>query len=303
MADLKVNFAGIPMKNPVASASGTFGFGFEYQSVISPHELGALVVKGLTLSPKRGNQGTRLHETASGLLNSIGLENPGIDNFINEILPDLRQCDATTLINISGGNDEEYVEITQKLNNCQGIAGLEVNISCPNIREGGLVYGVDPELTYRLVSKVRQSTSFPVIVKLSPNVTDITEIAKACERAGADGLSLINTVAGMAIDIDQKEPVFDNISAGLSGPAIKPIALKAVYQVSQAVDLPVMGMGGIYNYQDAIEFILAGATSVALGTVNFAEPTAAKSIIQGIDNYLEREGYLSVNDIRGLAWK
>ena len=302
MVDMRVNFAGIPMKNPVAVASGTFGFGFEYLPEVSPEQLGAVVVKGLTLRPRPGNSGTRLYETPSGLLNSIGLQNPGIDHFLAEILPDLIERNVTTMINISGNDVSEYVQMAEKIDPCHGVSGIEVNVSCPNVKEGGLTFGVDAESTYQVVKGVRQSTHLPVIVKLTPNVTDIVDIAKACEEAGADGLSLINTVTGMAVDIHKKKPIFDNVMAGLSGPAIKPIALKAVFQVSQKVQLPVMGMGGIMNARDAIEMMLCGAACIAVGTANFVNPAATLEILEGLEGYMMREGCHKVSELTGLAW-
>ncbi|OWZ83189.1 dihydroorotate dehydrogenase [Natranaerobius trueperi] len=299
--DLRVNFAGINMKNPVAVASGTFGFGTEYQPVVDPSDLGAVVVKGLTLEPRDGNTGTRLYETPSGLLNSIGLMNPGVDYFIDNILETLKQRDINVIVNISGNKLEEYARLAEKLSKCENIKGLEINVSCPNVKKGGLAFGVDPELTFDVVNTVKDNTDLPIITKLTPNVTDIKTIARACEQGGTSALSLINTLKGMAISLDSKKPVFDNEVAGLSGPAIKPIALRCVFEVSQVVNVPIMGLGGISNVNDAIEMIIAGASAIAVGTANFMNPTVSKEIIEGLEKYCIDEGITDIEELVGLS--
>ena len=302
MTNLQVSLGGIKMKNPVTTASGTYGFGQEYHHLVPVSRLGAVTVKGLTLQERLGNKGVRVWETPSGMLNCIGLQNPGVDGFIADILPWLIDNQAQVIVNISGNTVEEYKIMADKLS-VPGIGGLEVNVSCPNVKAGGMAFGVDPDQIYQVVKGVRQSTNLPVIVKLSPNVTDIVVMAKAAASAGADGLALINTLLGMAIDINSKKPVLGNVMGGLSGPAVKPVALRMIWQVSQQVDLPILGMGGISTWEDAVEFILAGATAVAVGTANFYNPTATLDIIAGIEQYCVEQGINDVNKLVGLAWK
>ncbi|MEW6609348.1 MAG: dihydroorotate dehydrogenase [bacterium] len=282
--DLTVNIASIKMKNPVMVASGTFGYGEEYAQLIDLNKLGAIVSKGITLAPRQGNPPPRIVETPCGMLNAIGLENVGVEKFIKEKLPYLRQFDTPLIANIAGKTVEEYVELARRLDGL--VDGLEINISCPNVAKGGLEFGQDASLTYQVVSNVRQVSKVPLITKLSPNVTDIKVIARAAEDAGTDAISLINTILGMAIDVNTRKPVLANITGGLSGPAIKPIALRMVFEVAKVVHVPIIGQGGIMNTTDALEFIIAGATAVAVGTANFVDPQLPLKIIAGIENYL-----------------
>jgi len=300
--DLSIKLAGIPLKNPVMVASGTFGFGEEYKNYYDIQKLGAMMTKGLTLKPKQGNPPPRLWETPSGILNSIGLENPGIEVFAQEIMPKLRELDLPIIANINGETTCDYKNIAKILTKIPDIAALEVNISCPNVEKGGMAFGQDPEVAYNVVRCVREETQLPIIVKLSPNVTHIKDIAKAVVTAGADAISLINTILGMAIDINQKKPVFSRTFAGLSGPAVKPIALRMVWEVYETVDVPIIAMGGISTPEDAIEFILAGASAIAVGTANFVDPQAPLKIIEGIEEYLKREE-MSLKDLIGFAHK
>lgn len=298
--DLSVTVAGIKMKNPVMTASGTFGFGREYAGLFDISLLGAIVVKGLSPVPWPGNSGIRLAETKAGLLNSIGLQNPGVDHFLEVEWPCLRELGTPVIVNIVGKMVDEYVEVVRRLEG-SGVAGVEVNISCPNIKEGGLAFGTDPGMAGRVTRAVRNATKLPVIVKLSPNVTDITEIARAVEASGADALSLINTLTGMAIDIRNRRPVLGNVVGGLSGPAIKPVALRMVWQVAGAVEIPLIGIGGIMTWSDALEFIMAGATAVAVGTASFVNPMAPLQIIEGLGRYLQESGTNAITDLIGAA--
>jgi len=297
--DLTVNLGGIQMKNPVTTASGTFNFGKEYSTYLDLNSLGAIVVKGITLYPKEGNPPPRLVETPAGLLNAIGLQNPGVAHFLKDDLPYLKQYDLPVIVNISGNTVEEYVELAERLDEDQGIAGIEVNISCPNVKKGGLAFGTKPSTSAEVTRAIREVTKLPLIVKLSPNVTDITEIARSVEDAGADALSLINTLLGMAIDLKCRKPKLGNVVGGLSGPAVKPVALRMVWQVSRAVKIPLLGMGGIMNAEDALEFILAGASAVAVGTANFLNPKACVEIIQGIEDYLAKQRINSLKELIG----
>ncbi len=296
---LEVHVAGIRMKNPVMTASGTFGYGSEYADFIDLNQLGAIVVKGITSVPWPGNPMPRIIETPSGMLNAIGLQNVGVDGFIEKKLPYLRNFDVPVIVNICGKQLEEYVEVAEKLDAVDGVAAIELNISCPNLHCGGMSFGVDPQLTYQLVKSVREKTSLPLLVKLSPNVTDITVIARAAADAGADGLSAINTLLGMTIDIKARRPMLANITGGLSGPAIKPIALRMVWQVYNAVKLPIIGMGGIMTGDDAIAFFIAGASAVAVGTANFVNPRAPLDVIDGIRGYMEKYGVSSIKELVG----
>ena len=296
---LKVEVAGIQMKNPVMTASGTFGYGSEYADFIDLNQLGAVAVKGITSVPWPGNPMPRIFETPSGMLNAIGMQNVGVDGFIDKKLPYLRNFDVPVIVNICGVQVEEYLEVTEKLDAADGVAAIELNISCPNLHYGGMSFGVDPKLTDELVKGVRAKTTLPLLVKLSPNVTDITVIARAAEGAGADGLSMINTALGMAIDIDTRRSQLANVTGGLSGPAIKPIALHMVWQVYNAVDIPIIGMGGIMTGDDAIEFCIAGAAAVGVGTANFINPRASLDVIDGIEEYLEQHGMRSIGELVG----
>lgn len=299
MINTKVNICGIEFKNPVIAASGTFGFGREYGEYFSLSKLGGISSKGLTLNKKDGNKGIRIYETTGGLLNSIGLQNPGIKGFIKAELPFMKGQDTVILANVGGGTIEEYVKSIEILNETN-VDMIELNISCPNVKEGGMAFGIRSNKAYEVVSEVRKVCKKPLIVKLSPNAEDIVHMAETCVKAGAHGLSLVNTFSGMAIDIYNKRPIFDNIIAGLSGSCIKPIALRMVYEVSKAVDVPIIGMGGITDYKDAIEFIMAGAWAIQVGSGNFINPTITLEIIQGIEKFLKDENIKSIEEIRGI---
>lgn len=298
--NLEVNVAGIKMKNPVATASGTFGFGEEYKDYIDLSCLGALVVKGITIESRPGNPPPRIAETPCGILNAIGLQNPGVDVVVNEVMPRLKGIGVPVIINISGDTPEDFGLLAQKLSDSGG-AAIEVNISCPNIKKGGMQFGSDPVTAGEVTRAVKANTNLPVIVKLSPNVTDIVVIAKSVANAGADALSMINTLLGMKIDIHSRRPLLGNTMGGLSGPAIKPVAVRAVWQVYKEVDLPIIGMGGIAAPEDAIEFIMAGATAVAVGTANFINPRATIDLIEGIENFLRNNGYSRIDQLIGIA--
>lgn len=303
MPNLKVNLGGLEMKNPVTTASGTFGFGPEYAPYIDLNQLGAIVVKGTTLEPRKGNATPRIVETPAGILNCIGLQNPGVDYFVDKSLPYLRDYDTPVIVNISGNSLDDYAEITRRLTKAEGVGALEVNISCPNVKQGGMVFGTSCTAAAEVIRVVRENTTLPLIAKLSPNVTNIVEIAQAVADAGADALALINTLLGMKIDIHSRKPVLGNIMGGLSGPAIRPVAIRMVWQVAQVVNKPILGMGGIMSAEDAIEFILAGATAVAVGTANFVNPRATMDILEGIKSYMEKYGVSDINDLVGAAWK
>lgn len=296
--DLNVTIGGIEMKNPVMCASGTFGFGEEYARFFDPGLMGALVTKTITLKPREGNPPPRTKETPSGMLNSIGLQNPGIEGFVRQKLPFLRKFRVPVIVSIAGENSEEYVELAKELGRVRGISGIEMNISCPNVSSKKL-FSQDKDSTYSVVRKVCRVSKIPVIAKLSPNVTDIAEIARAAERGGADAVSLINTITGMAVDLSRKRPFLSTVTGGLSGPAIKPVALRMVWEVYNAVKVPVIGMGGIMNANDALEFMITGASAVAVGTANFINPLAIPQIIEGIEKYLVRNNIKSINSITG----
>jgi len=297
--DLKVQIGKLKLKNPVMTASGTFGYGDEYAEFVDLNKLGAIVVKGLSLKPKQGNPPPRIVETPSGMLNAIGLQNIGIDNFIKKKMPFLRECKTKVIANFFGDSINEYVKAAEKLSSVKGIDALEMNISCPNKQAGWIVFGTDPKVTHKVVSAVRNSTKLPLIVKLSPNVTDISHMAMVAEDAGADALSLINTLSGMAIDIQSRRPKLANITGGLSGPAIKPVALRMVWECFKKVNIPIIGMGGIISSDDAIEFMLAGASAVAVGTANFINPSITTDIIKGIRSYMKNKEISSIKDIIG----
>ncbi|MBP7868992.1 MAG: dihydroorotate dehydrogenase [Firmicutes bacterium] len=299
--DLRVSLGGIELANPVVMASGTFGYGFEYEGLVEPETVGAVCVKGITLLPRTGNKPPRIAETPCGLLNSIGLENPGIETFVREHLPRLRERGATVIANIAGDTVEDYVRMAEMLEAAPGIAGIELNVSCPNIARGGMHFGVDAGSVHSIVRAVKQVTSLPVMPKLSPNVTDIVAVARAAQEAGADAISMINTLLGMAIDIEARRPVLGNVFGGLSGPAIKPIALRMVYQVAKSIDLPILGGGGIMYAHDAIEFMMAGATAVSIGTGTFINPRLAIEVIEGMRNYLAGHNLTSVRRVVGAA--
>jgi dihydroorotate dehydrogenase (NAD+) catalytic subunit len=297
--NLGVTLAGLKLKNPVMTASGTFGYAREFAPLMDLNQLGAIVVKGLALTPVKGNPPPRIVETACGMLNAIGLENVGIDAFVADKMPFLRTLAPPIVANIYGTTVEEYAALAERLEGTDGVAAVEVNISCPNVKAGGVVFGVDPAAAERVVRAVRERTRKPVIVKLSPNVTDITVIARSAEAGGADALSLINTITGMAIDVETRRPRLANVTGGLSGPAIKPVALRMVWQVARAVRLPLIGIGGIVRGEDAVEFLLAGATAVQVGTANFINPAATLDVIAGIEAYLARHGIGDVAEIVG----
>jgi dihydroorotate dehydrogenase (NAD+) catalytic subunit len=299
--DMRTSIGSLRLKNPVMTASGTFGYGEEYGSLVNLHRLGAIIVKGISLLPRQGNPPPRIAETACGMLNAIGLENVGLESFLADKLPFLQGIDTPLIVNILGETIEDYQQLAARLNEEEKVAALEVNISCPNVKQGGVAFGIDPGMASAVTKGVRQHFSRPVIVKLSPNVTDITVIARAVEEAGADAVSLINTVLGMAIDINVCKPKLANIFGGLSGPAIKPIGLRMVWQVAECVSIPIIGIGGITTSEDAIEFMLAGASAVQVGTTNFINPKAAEEIILGIENYLATYNIASVQDIIGRA--
>ena len=295
---LAVEVAGIRMATPIMGASGTFGFGMEYEDFLDLADVGAVVSKGITPKPRAGNGGVRIAETPAGMLNSIGLENPGIEAFCRDILPEAAKLPTSFIVNISAGTAEEYGEMAQMLD-VEGVDGIEVNISCPNVKEGGIVFGTDPVQAARVTQEVKKHTKKPVIVKLSPNVTDITQMARAVEEAGADAVSLINTLTGMAIDVEKGQPLLGNITGGLSGPAVKPIALRMVYQAAQAVSIPVIGMGGIQTGEDVAAFLLVGASAVEIGAENFANPRVVVEAAEGLEAYLERQGIEYARDLTG----
>ncbi|MRR55805.1 MAG: dihydroorotate dehydrogenase [Deltaproteobacteria bacterium] len=297
--DLSVNIAGISLRNPVMTASGTFGYGEEFSEYVDLEKIGAIVTKGLSLKPRAGNAMPRIVETPGGMLNAIGLQNVGIEKFIEEKVPFLRTISTPVIVNFFGNTVEEYAALAEKLDVIPEVAGIEVNISCPNVKHGGIVFGTDPKSAHTVVSAVRSATSKPLIVKLSPNVTDIVTMASACAEAGADALSLINTITGMAIDLKSRRPALANVTGGLSGPAIKPIALRMVWQVSRAVKLPIIGIGGITTATDALEFLLAGATAVQVGTANFMSPAASQQIAADIGKYLRENGISGVKELIG----
>lgn len=299
--ELSINLGGLKMNNPVAVASGTFGYGREYEDFVDISAIGAIIVKGTTLTPRPGNPAPRIVETPAGMLNSIGLENPGIDAFINEHLPYLRERQVTVIANIAGNSIEEYAEIAARLEGNDGVGAIEMNISCPNVKQGGLQFGTDPDLVYQVVSAVKKNTTLPVIPKLSPNVTDIVAIAKAAQAAGADALSMINTLMGMAVDIEKRKPLLGNIFGGLSGPAIKPVALRMIYQVYREVDLPILGGGGILSLNDALEFIMVGASAISIGTGNFVNPLLAADLVQGLKEWMLHNNINKISEIVGVA--
>lgn len=296
---LKVNINGVDFKNPVIAASGTFGFGAEYNNFYDVGVLGGISSKGLTLNEKAGNDGIRIYETAKGIMNSVGLQNPGVENFINIELPKMKKLKTNVIANVGGGCIEDYEKSIILLNNTN-IDMIELNISCPNVKSGGMAFGIKGDVARDVVSKVRSLTDKPLMVKLSPNAEDIVDMALNCEAAGADSISLINTLKGMAIDINKRKAIFNNKFAGLSGPAVKPVALRMVHEVSKAVNIPVIGLGGISTAEDAIEFMMAGANAIQIGTVNFVNPLAGKEIIQGMEEFCIREGVKNINEIVGI---
>lgn len=299
MAEMKVNIAGVEWKNPVTTGSGTFGFGREYSEYFDLSELGAVCLKALSAKPRSGNPSPRIAETTKGVLNSVGLQNPGAEAFIEKELPRLRKYDTKLIANLCGASVEDYTEVAQILDD--KVDMFELNISCPNVKEGGMAFGTNPKMVEEITQKVKAVSKVPLIVKLSPNVTDITEIARAAEAGGADAVSLINTLLGMKIDINTRRPILHNNMGGLSGPAVKPVAVRMVYQVRKAIKLPIIGMGGITSAEDAIEFMLAGANAIAVGTAGLVDPYAWVKVIKGIESYLNKNNIADVNDIVGVV--
>jgi len=291
--------AGVRFSNPVLVASGTFGYGEEYDVLIDLSKLGGIITKSITLSPREGNPPPRTVETTCGMLNAIGLANVGVDRFIKEKLPFLRKLGTRIIVNVAGSTIQEYVEVVRRLNRCKGIDMLEINISCPNVEEGGLAFGSKPQSAHACIKQIKDHTSYPLIAKLSPNVTDIAEVACAVEEAGADAVSLINTLIGMAIDTEKRKPILGNITGGLSGPAIKPVALAMVWKVAKAINFPIIGIGGIMNTQDALEFFLAGACMIQIGTANFVDPQTSVKIVNGLNGYLREKKIKRITDLVG----
>ena len=300
MIDTKINFCGIEFKNPIVTASGTFGFGEEYGEYVSLSEYGGFGAKGLTRYPREGNPPPRIAEVPSGILNSVGLQNPGVEYFASNIMPELAKVDTHVIANMSGNTVEEYCEMAQILSETDA-AVIEMNVSCPNVKHGGLAFGTDPKTVYELTKKVKEVSKKPLVVKLSPNVTSITDIAKAAEDGGADGLSLINTLLGMKIDINSRRPILANNMGGLSGPCVKPVAVRMVYQVHNAVNIPIIGMGGVMCAEDVIEFMIAGASLVALGTGLFVKPDMIIDVKKGIEEYMQKHNISSLKDIIGTV--
>ena len=301
MADLSVKIGGLEMRNPVMTASGTFGYGLEFGDFVDLEKIGGVIVKGTTLNAREGNPYPRMAETPMGMLNAVGLQNKGVHYFAEHIYPEIKDIRTNWIVNVSGSKIEDYAETAAIVNGLERIPAIELNISCPNVKQGGMAFGVSPKGAAEVVSAVRKVYDKTLIVKLSPNVTDIAEIALAVEAAGADSVSLINTLLGMAIDAEKRKPVLSTVTGGLSGPAVKPIALRMVWQVAKAVKIPVIGLGGIMNWRDAVEFLLAGATAIEIGTANFIDPAVTMKVVEGIDDYLERHGFTSVKDIIGCV--
>lgn len=299
MANLTTNIAGLKMKNPVMTASGTFGYGLEFADVVNLEEIGGIIVKGTTLNPREGNDYPRMYETASGMLNCVGLQNKGVDYFCKNIYPLIKDIDTNMIVNVSGNTPEDYAECAARINELEYIPAIELNISCPNVHQGGMAFGVTTEGAQSVVKAVREVYKKTLIVKLSPNVTSITDIARCVEDAGADAVSLINTLMGMAIDIEKRRPVLSISTGGLSGPAVKPVALRCVWQVAKAVKVPIIGLGGIMNERDAIEFLLAGASAIEIGTANFIDPSVSVKVANGISEWLDKHGCSSVQEIIG----
>ncbi|MBQ8737234.1 MAG: dihydroorotate dehydrogenase [Bacteroidaceae bacterium] len=299
MADLTTRIAGLTMKNPVMTASGTFGYGIEFADFVNLEDIGGIIVKGTTLNPREGNDYPRMAETPSGMLNCVGLQNKGVDYFCNNIYPQIKDISTNMIVNVSGNSPEDYAECAARINELDNIPAIELNISCPNVRQGGMAFGVTPDGAASVVKAVREAYKKTLIVKLSPNVTSITDIARSVEDAGADALSLINTLMGMAIDIEKRKPILSIATGGLSGPAVKPVAVRCVWQVAKAVKVPVIGLGGIMNEKDAIEFFLAGARAIEIGTANFIDPAITVKVANGISDWLDKHGCKSIDEIIG----
>ena len=300
MVDLSVNIGALKLKNPVMTASGTFGYGEEFADFFDLSRLGGYIVKGTTLEPREGNPYPRMIETPSGMLNAVGLQNKGVDYFINTIYPRIKDIDSKMVVNVSGAKIEDYIEVCNRLSELENLEAIEVNISCPNVKQGGMAFGTTCEGAAQVTKAVRDAWKRTLIVKLSPNVTDITEIAKAVESEGADAVSLINTMLGMAIDVEKRKPYLSTITGGLSGPAVRPVAVRMVWQTVKAVKIPVIGLGGIMNGRDAMEFILAGATAVQIGTANFIDPAVCNKVVSYLEEYCHRHGFSSISELRGI---
>lgn len=303
MVNLGVNIGGLKLKNPVLTASGTFGYGEEFSDFIDLNRLGGFVIKGTTINHREGNPYPRMAETPSGMLNAVGLQNKGVDYFIENIYPRIKDVDSHVIVNVSGATIDDYVAVCEKLSPLDKINAIEVNISCPNVKQGGMAFGTTCEGAAQVTKAVRNAFPKTVIIKLSPNVTDITEIARAVEAEGADSVSLINTLLGMAIDVERQRPYLSTITGGLSGPAVRPVAVRMVWQVAKAVNIPVVGLGGIMNGRDAIEFMLAGASAIQVGTANFVDPSVTMKIIDYMEDYCQRHGVADINDIIGMINK
>ena len=299
MVQLNTKIGSLELKNPVMTASGTFGYGTEYADFMDISRLGAIIVKGTTLAPRQGNPYPRMAETPSGMLNAVGLQNKGVDYFVDHIYPEVQKIGTAIIVNVSGSCIDDYVQTASIINTLDDIPAIELNISCPNVKQGGMAFGVNPESAAQVVSAVRKAYDKTLIVKLSPNVTDITEIARAVEGAGADSVSLINTMLGMAIDAEKRRPILSTVTGGMSGPAVKPVALRMVWQTAKAVKIPVIGLGGICSATDAIEFLLAGASAIQIGTANFIDPSISEKVVDGIADYLQRHNFNSVQEIIG----
>ncbi|MCR5312811.1 MAG: dihydroorotate dehydrogenase [Bacteroidaceae bacterium] len=299
MADLRTNISGLQMKNPVMTASGTFGYGLEFADFVNLEDIGGIIVKGTTLKPREGNDYPRMVETASGMLNCVGLQNKGVDYFCNHIYPEIKDIKTNMIVNVSGSCPEDYAECAARINELEKIPAIELNISCPNVRQGGMAFGVTTEGAASVVRAVREAYKKTLIVKLSPNVTSISDIALAVQDAGADAVSLINTLMGMVIDIEKRKPVLSIATGGMSGPAVKPVAVRCVWQVAKAVNIPVVGLGGIMNAHDVIEFLLAGASAIEIGTANFVDPAVTIKVANGINEWLDNHGCKSVGEIIG----
>ena len=299
MVQLNTKIGSLELKNPVMTASGTFGYGTEYADFMDISRLGAIIVKGTTLNPRQGNPYPRMAETPSGMLNAVGLQNKGVDYFVDHIYPEVRKIQTNIIVNVSGSCIDDYVQTAGIINTLDDIPAIELNISCPNVKQGGMAFGVNPESAAQVVAAVRKAYDKTLIVKLSPNVTDITGIARAVEGAGADSVSLINTMLGMAIDAEKRKPILSTVTGGMSGPAVKPVAMRMVWQTAKAVKIPVIGLGGICSATDAIEFLLAGASAIQIGTANFIDPSISEKVIDGIEEYLNRHGFTSVQEIIG----
>lgn len=301
MADIRTNIGELSLKNPVMTASGTFGYGIEFADLVNLEDIGGIIVKGTTLNPREGNDYPRMAETPSGMLNCVGLQNKGVDYFCQHIYPEIKDINTNMIVNVSGSSPDDYAECASRIDALDNIPAIELNISCPNVKQGGMAFGVTTKGAYEVVKAVRDAYHKTLIVKLSPNVTSITDIAKVVEDAGADAVSLINTLMGMVIDTERRKPLLSIGTGGLSGPAVKPVAVRCVWQVAKAVRIPVIGLGGIMNVKDAIEFLMAGACAIEIGTANFIDPAVSVKVAQGINDWLDQHGCKSINEIIGAA--